>query len=548
MSKSITLSLAAGMLLAAGSASAYNVSTEPTAKSLLFEEFTGVNCSGCPDGDRLLETFRLSHPGTVNVISIHAGMYANVDPNYTTPEGNELHNLGISAYPQAYLNRHLYLNKLGMEPAFWAQYGRIEEAEISPVNLWMGVNYDHTTATVTVDVEGYITNDIVDNKLFLNVAMLQNNVLGPQTSGGMGNNYPHNHMLRKLLTPTWGEEITGLTKGEYFTKQYTLVLPESIGPVTIDPAELEFVAYVTRSRYDVYNSVSAFPTFSGLNRPMSIQLQPYKINGTYNFNSDLIEFYVTNKSVEPITSMAFDVTLNGKSYRIDWTGNIPARERQLIVLDTDWSTNTESPLQQRDNYYTVTPVEINGVAYTTNDVISEKGFIPAMECSPNLKISIKNDNNAGDNTYLIKDVKGNVVKEFSVEGNGNSNEFEVTLEKGQIYCFEVNDSWGDGMNSGFGYFIVQDRGNGNMTLWDATSLKGHGSRFYISTSAAGAGVEDLVADSADVKAVEVYDLNGRLLHAGTAAGLETGNLSRGIYVVKYVMSDGSSQVKKVAVN
>ena len=110
----------------------------------------------------------------------------------------------------------------------WANAASQILPQSSPVNIWSEAIVDMGTNTLTVNVEVYYTGTqtITTNKL--NVAVLQNNVTGPQ-SGATYNpgailpngNYNHNHMLRHLMTGQWGEEINTISQGDLVTRTYT---------------------------------------------------------------------------------------------------------------------------------------------------------------------------------------------------------------------------------------------------------------------------------------------------------------------------------------
>ena len=57
------------------------------------------------------------------------------------------------------------------------------------MNLWSVCSYDATTRTLKVDVEGYYTADM--NEPRLTVWLLQNEILGPQSGGNMGEGHSH---------------------------------------------------------------------------------------------------------------------------------------------------------------------------------------------------------------------------------------------------------------------------------------------------------------------------------------------------------------------
>src|SRR5690625_8045941 len=53
------------------------VSTETQNKKAILEEFTGINCTYCPDGHAIAEQILTNNPGNAFAINIHVGGYAN---------------------------------------------------------------------------------------------------------------------------------------------------------------------------------------------------------------------------------------------------------------------------------------------------------------------------------------------------------------------------------------------------------------------------------------------------------------------------------------
>ena len=61
------------------------VSTEPSNRNVILEEFTGRGCGYCPDGHRIANEIMANNPGRVWAINIHAGGYAYTSyPNMIT--------------------------------------------------------------------------------------------------------------------------------------------------------------------------------------------------------------------------------------------------------------------------------------------------------------------------------------------------------------------------------------------------------------------------------------------------------------------------------
>lgn len=50
------------------------VSTTPTNRKVVIEEFTGIKCQYCPDGHKIANTIKASKaPGEVILVNIHTG-------------------------------------------------------------------------------------------------------------------------------------------------------------------------------------------------------------------------------------------------------------------------------------------------------------------------------------------------------------------------------------------------------------------------------------------------------------------------------------------
>ena len=118
---------------------------------------------------------------------------------------------------------------------------------------------DMGTNTLTVNVEIYYTGSqtVTSNKI--NVAVLQNNIEGPQSGGASYNpsavlangNYNHTHMLRHLITGQWGEDITNVSQGHYETRSYTWNIPSNINGVDVDPTNLEIVTFIAEGQQNI---------------------------------------------------------------------------------------------------------------------------------------------------------------------------------------------------------------------------------------------------------------------------------------------------------
>lgn len=257
----MTKQLLSGLLLVSATTAFAQlpVSTTAEKKNVVLEEYTGKSCGYCPDGHKIAQDMQKAYPNDVFLINIHQGSYASGSPNYTTSFGNALAGqTGLTGYPSGTVNRHVFSGSAtAMSRSKWSSSGSTIRSQDSYVNVALEATLNPTTRVLTVDVELYFTNNGASS-VNLNVALLQNNILGPQSGGStynptmmVGTQYKHMHMLRHLLTGQWGEAITTTTKGSKVTKTYTYTVPASYNSVKAELADLELVAFIAEGQQEI---------------------------------------------------------------------------------------------------------------------------------------------------------------------------------------------------------------------------------------------------------------------------------------------------------
>ncbi len=252
------------------------VSTSAENKNVVLEEFTGIYCTWCPAGHLLANNLKASNPGDVVLINIHTGGFAapsGNDPDFRIAEGAGIAGQsGLTGYPAGTVNRRLFSGMsqgtgTAMSRGSWAAAGATVLGESSYVNVALEGEIDFTTNTLSVDVELYFTGSSAPSSVNLNVAVLQNGVLGPQT--GMagnpsqieGSSYIHNHMLREMMTGQWGDVINTTTMGTTVSKTYTWTLPADINSVTLVPGDLEIAAFVAEGQQTIISGANGPITY-----------------------------------------------------------------------------------------------------------------------------------------------------------------------------------------------------------------------------------------------------------------------------------------------
>ena len=234
---SLALILTSGLFLSAQTL----VSTDRQPRNVVLEEFTGINCPNCPDGHRIAQALSDANPARVVLINIHQGSYSTPGaggPDYRTTFGDALAGqTALTGYPCGTVNRHAFAG-LGMTTGgtamgreSWGSAADIILSDSTPVNIGIQSELDTVSRILTVTVELYYTSGSAVSSNYINVALLQNNVFGPQASGGAGNNYRHMHMLRHLLTGQWGDVVTTTTLGTLVSRTYTYTVPAAFNNV-----------------------------------------------------------------------------------------------------------------------------------------------------------------------------------------------------------------------------------------------------------------------------------------------------------------------------
>lgn len=256
MKKIITIALA---ILCVHSFAQTITTKDTTFRNAVLEEFTGIHCGYCPDGHKIANKLLNDNPGKVVLINIHQGSFASPsagEPDYRTQWGDAIANqTGLTGYPSGTVNRHKFTDlgatTMALDRGSWPIAAATIFPKISPLNVGIESSYNSSNRELTVTVELYYTGNSAVPKNFINVALLQNKVFGPQSSGGAGNNYEHKHMLRHLITGQWGDTVHTTSAGTLYTKTYTYTIPENYNSVPCVVENCEVAVFVTESKTEI---------------------------------------------------------------------------------------------------------------------------------------------------------------------------------------------------------------------------------------------------------------------------------------------------------
>jgi hypothetical protein len=548
---------------------AQEVSTEVQKKNILLEEFTGIHCVYCPEGHKIANNLTAAQEGKVYTIAIHSGSFAQPgtgEPDYRIAEGEAIDRyFQVSGYPAGVVNRKaVTLNGQLLSPVLnrgnWTKAAKEVHKEDAPVNLWMNAAFDGPSRTLTVDVEAYYTADSDSAENFMNIVLTQSNIIGPQTGGLMSDNYVHRHQLKAFVTPLWGDTIHQPQLGEYFTKRYVYTLPEAVNAVPLNAEDIEVLAFVTAGKGDVLNVIAEKPSYSNYTKPRKITLSAPKegYSSTYAFN--FFDVNVKNESHYLLTSIDFNVNINAETQPVTWTGSIPAYQSQLVRLVVEPYEILEK------NTFEIQALKVNEVA-VSNTLLSGT-FNKPFEATSRIYAEIKPDNYADENSYTIKDRNGEIVYTFGPYpvGSNKLQKDTLDLEAKQIYCFEVSDSWSDGINGGY----VKLNGSDATLFAQSINIPPFGDRIFFATvlpdptgiyavqpAFAKAFVDGqnnicIKGDFSTFVTLKLYSLSGQCvwrrelsLERDNLVRIPATGLSKGLYLLKISGNDREETIKIV---
>lgn len=538
------------------------VSTTPENQKVILEEFTGINCQFCPDGHAIAQAIQDANPGNVFLVNIHTGGFANPNgsqPDFRTPFGAAIAaQSNLTGYPAGTVNRHFFPGQsqgggTAMSRSQWTSASNQTLGQPSYLNLGVEAEIDVAASELTVHVEVFYTGNSPVSTNKLNVALLQNNTLGPQSGGGQGNNYVHMHRLVHMVTGQWGEDITTTSNGSFVDETYTYTIPADYNGVPVVLEDLEIVAFVTETTQEIVSGNGAYPTY--VNLPFN---NDASITSDTEFQDQCgVDFGPTvtiqNRGNNTLTSLAIDYSINGGTTETyNWSGNLGPFESEEVQLDaipyTIQPTNTvEMSIPNDEN-------NANNIANNSfNEITTEN--------TPNLNLRMTLDENGDEVTWVITDVDGNTVESGGPYSANEAVNVDFSLPTTGCYKFIVSDSGNDGQ-----YFVrLMDSEDDIIVLLAPGNLFGsqYAQSFRVNTTLSnGDNALELIAlypnptsnivtvANAENAQLTVFDMLGRVIVNTESTSnnhqINVSSFEAGTYFVRIEL-DGQSLVKKLVV-
>ena len=558
------------------------VSTEQKGRNVIIEEFTGRNCGYCPDGHVVAKKITDANPGRVWAVNVHCGSFSPSSyPNLNTAAGATILNAldGGMGFPCGVVNRTTKATGRNM----WESYSNQQLKQTAECNIGGQVLINEAARTATVTVEVYYTANSASSENYLTVMMLQDSILGSQSGGAQLNpeqmidgKYVHLHVLRDVVTPTWGDAIAPTTEGTLITKTYTYQIPETIGTpngVDVDLNNILFLAFVTEKQ----DGAATTPVLN-VEELHSIKVAdadnfPYfasvKVASNVSCSTEQTAiFELVNGGKQELTSLKYEVKIAGNITELTWEGNLPSYSSATF--------EEEFIIPVGNQKVEISIVEVNGTAYEYQTAITvvNDGWIDAyFQGDENeFKIDIVQDKYGNQITWELINSNEEVLASggpySTLVANGiKLHRTKVKVPNNECVKFVVYDEGNDGLNNGAGegYYKISDAQNN--VIVQSNGKFGAEASHNISTKEGYASVEEmtnetykvypnpvkdvLTIEGQDIEQVNVFNTMGQLVKTvkcnDNIVNINVSDLQNGMYIVNVIDNNGEVSSKKVSV-
>ncbi len=541
------------------------VPTSPENRKVILEEFTGVNCVYCPQGHAIAQNLQDNNQGDVFLINIHSGGYATPNgnqPDFRTQWGQAIDNQsGLAGYPAGTINRQNFPGQeqgnngtTALGRGQWAGAASTVLGQASYANTAVAAVVDVQTRVMTIDVEAYYTDNspLAINKL--NVAVLQNNTLGPQVGGNMGNNYVHQHRLIDLLTGQWGLDISNTTAGSFYSNEFTYAIPDDINGIPVKIQDLEVVVFIAETTQYIVSGNGALPTYTGIssndiNLKSVSQINPTCLGAV----SPIIS--IENLGANEATTLDITYSVNdGPAQVYNWTGALSTFQEEEVLLPaiafTQQATNTLNISVASDD------VNDNNTGATSFDAV--------IETIGTILLSFDTDTFAHQNSWDFRDSSGNIIESESYNSSDDNQLFTYRFNF-DADCLEFNmyDSSGNGiLGSGDGVSLEDANGvviyalNGDFESGFSIQFNSDGVLGQEDNNLATANLYPnptssvLTISKAENATVEIYNILGQVMTIKTNISnqetIDVSGYAAGAYMAK-ISNAGLTTTKKFVV-
>jgi hypothetical protein len=280
--------------------------------SVVMETCTGTWCGYCPCGHQIITSILLSYPKTV-VLCYHG------PPSYGTPQdpwtsaGYPMIQLfGMTSYPTGVIGRTSGI----ISRSAWSSTVANYSAQTPTVRVLLT---NPTINNVTRKITGTISATALQNltgAYSVFVALAENHLIYPQSiyascgTAGIQNDYTHDHVVRAIVTPNEG---TQLTAGPWNTNTtYTYTVNYTV-PAGIELANCDLAMFV-------FKQGSPYSSGAPIQNAFKKSTSTFTVTGINNFETEATKYSLSQNYPNPFnpsTSIRFTIPKDGNvSFKI----------------------------------------------------------------------------------------------------------------------------------------------------------------------------------------------------------------------------------------
>ena len=275
------------------------------------------------------------------------------------------------------------------------------------------------------------------------------------------------------------------------------------------------------------------------------------------------EIMIQNYGIVNLTSLTIQVSVNGNVVSTTpWTGNLATYATDNITLPalTGLASNDAVTIN------TTLPNGVVDANPANNPAIAFNVTLATQNTDTDVTVQIVTDAYGSETTWKIKNATGVTVLSGGPYANlgaaGTTTQTPVagTLAINTCHTFTIYDSWGDGINGGYGAgsFTITD-GNGTIlasggvfTEEDGDAFKTGGGVLAINDLASNLAiypnpVKDVLTIEGNYTSVDVFDMFGKLvLSSEYTKNINVSTLANGIYMLNITTEKGT-QTQKITI-
>jgi len=579
------------------------VGTTPQNKKAILEEYTGIYCGYCPDGHYTANVIQASDPANVVLINIHSGGYANVavgEPDLKTTMGTAIDampGMGITGYPAGSMNRTVLTSSvMAGGRGNWAAWATSIKTQTAYCNVAVQGNVNATTRVLTYTAQVYYTANSPVSTNSITIMLLEDKILGPQHNYGTptlynasnynaDGSYNHNHVLRAGLTAgNFGITIPVTTSGTTFSTTGTYTIPATYGATGKENpcllGNIELAAFVTETDRNTINGAYGPIAITNIANARDASLNNLVADAeTCAGNLQPTKFNLVNNGSANMTSATISYgVVGGTTPSYSFSGNLAPFTQTVITLPgyafTAGATNTLN--------IAVTGVNGSTDQNPANNLLTKSiPLTTKISSGLNLKMDFTQDRYGSELSWEVRDEVSNALiasggpyADLSATGV-LLHTVPFTVAPNKCYKVVVNDSYGDGFNSGYGAGKYQIIANPTV-IYTMSGVMGSQDIKLFKTSSSATGINEQISNISNISvfpsparnaaslsldllqnesiSVNVVNAIGQVVYAEALTNLSAGNhivnfntenWASGVYSINVSSANGTSNIKLV---